>query len=579
MKLIKRLNISGQNYHLADENIVLELNGCGRGFMTVESDTSLQGKMVTLDVGDHTLMLRWFTGYVERSQPADNGYQRIFVRETAGLLAHAQPISLRHPTLRQLCTQLTEQCGIPFALPDSADYVDKPIPHFTHSGTGYQLLNNIGAAFGIDDYIWQTQPDGTVFIGSYQDSFWYGKPVTLPDAFAVEQQAGNSMTLPVIQSVRPGAELNGRRIVSVQMSGDEMTLTWQPKNNAGKPAQATPMRRQIEKEFPELAGGQHLPRMGRIEAISDISMLGDICDPFRARYAADVQLLDAKGQPDSSVPVYPAVPLPAVFGGPETGMMSFPHPGTVVEIAFAGGQSDRPFIRQVMPFRWSMPAIAPDEQVQQLRAEVRQRATSRGDWQRYTDQRIDESSRERSITVDEEQRLICERITSVAGNDTLTVGGLTQIQALGGYALATLGDIDLHAVGHQRQAIGGDLAQAVGGSVSQATGGSVSRYISENDETEVGGDLSEKVAGIRESVAKMQKFVAGSTWIGSESINLLNLFSQMLDVVQDIAKTAAEHTHEGDSGGYTSAPVQAGSFTGCGGRAKQINGQLESISG
>ncbi|WP_420299466.1 hypothetical protein [Edwardsiella tarda] len=579
MKLIKRLEVGGQERHLADEDMVLELSGCGRGFMTVEATGSLQGQMVTLDVGDHSLVVRWFTGYVERSQPAENGYQRIFVREVAGLLAHAQPISLRHPTLRQLCDHLTEQCGIPFALPDRAEYVDTPIPHFTHSGTGYQLLNNIGHAFGIEDYVWQTQPDGTVFIGSYRDSFWQGKAVTLPEAFAVEQQAGNSMTLPVIQSVRPGAVLNGQRITQVRLRGDEMTLTWQPRNNAGQPAQATPMRRQIEKEFPELAGGQHLPRLGRIEAISDVSALGDICDPFRPRYAADVQLLDAKGEPDSRVPVYPAVPLPSVMGGPETGMMGFPHPGTVVEIAFAGGQPDRPFIRQILPYRWSLPAVGPDEQVQQLRGDVSQRATSRGDWVRETDQRIEDRAREHHIIADEASSCVVERTATVSGDDVLTVGGAARRQVLGSYMLASLGDIDLHTAGSQRHAIGGTLAQAVGGDLNQAIGGNASRYVAQDDSAEVDGDLSEKVAGIRKSMAKAQQFMAGSTWIGSPEVNLLSLFGQMLDVVQELATTAAAHTHPGDSGGTTGKPNQSGAFTGQGSKAGQINQTLQSITG
>lgn len=66
-------------------------------------------------------------------------------------------------------------------------------------------------------------------------------------------------------------------------------------------------------------------------------------DPYRLRYAVDVQFLDADGK-ESGAPVYNAVPLP--MAGSESGMFQFPPVGTVVEIAFEDGRQDKPFIRQ-----------------------------------------------------------------------------------------------------------------------------------------------------------------------------------------------------------------------------------------
>ncbi|EIO6505980.1 hypothetical protein LQ258_004777, partial [Salmonella enterica subsp. enterica serovar Agona] len=85
MKPVKRLYLSTDEIHLADASLVLELNSCGRGFITAQTTTDYTGKLVRLDVGYSGLLLRWFTGYVERSQPAENGYQRLFVRELAGV--------------------------------------------------------------------------------------------------------------------------------------------------------------------------------------------------------------------------------------------------------------------------------------------------------------------------------------------------------------------------------------------------------------------------------------------------------------------------------------------------------------
>jgi len=93
-------------------------------------------------------VLRWFTGYVERSQPAKNGFQRLFVRKLVGVFERLWPCSFQPPTLREVASWLTEHSGLTFSVPD-ADYLDRPIPHFTHSGTGYQLLDNLGKTFGI----------------------------------------------------------------------------------------------------------------------------------------------------------------------------------------------------------------------------------------------------------------------------------------------------------------------------------------------------------------------------------------------------------------------------------------------
>lgn len=88
MKPIKRLYLSTDEVHLADASLVLELNSCGRGFITAKTDQDYTGKLVRLNVGYTDLLLRWFTGYVERSQPTDNGFQRLlFVSWSACLNA------------------------------------------------------------------------------------------------------------------------------------------------------------------------------------------------------------------------------------------------------------------------------------------------------------------------------------------------------------------------------------------------------------------------------------------------------------------------------------------------------------
>ncbi|MBE4963937.1 hypothetical protein [Enterobacter cloacae complex sp. P24RS] len=51
MKPIKRLYLSTDEIHLADASLVLELNSCGRGFITAGTTQDYTGKLVRLDVG------------------------------------------------------------------------------------------------------------------------------------------------------------------------------------------------------------------------------------------------------------------------------------------------------------------------------------------------------------------------------------------------------------------------------------------------------------------------------------------------------------------------------------------------
>lgn len=542
MKPVKKLWLSGDAVHPVDVNLVLELNAAGRGFITAETDTDYTGKLVRLDVGYSDLLLRWFTGYVERSQAADNGAQRIFVRELTGIFERSWPCSFQHPTLKQLADWLTENSGLTVTTP-GADYADKPIPHFTHSGSGYQLLANLGAAFSVPDYVWYQLPDGDVWLGSAEHAIFAGKPVEIPAGFASAAACGNSMTIPVVQSIRPGAEVNGQRITRVYLRNDEIDLTWTPRDKAtGKPLQKTPIQRQVENAFPELASGLHLPKFARVVASTENVTGGNIADPFRPRYAVDVQLLDADGKPDGSTPIYSAVPLPVPMAGNDSGMFQFPPEGTLVEIGFTGGRPDKPFIRQTMPQGNSLPDIKPGEQLQQQRAEVSQRVTQGGDWIRQTDQTINESSMSRIITADDENRTLVTRETTIKATDKTTVIGTATLLA-----------------GAVQHVCLGDYATAVKG----------------NRVTTVAGDLTEKIDGIRKSAAAVQQqLTAPVVWLGSEQINVLQLMLDTLDVIQQLAAQTARHTHPS-----TGAPTNAGAINQTGSSASALAQKYDPLIG
>lgn len=557
MKPIKRLYLSTDEIHLADASLVLELNSCGRGFITVGTTQDYTGKLVRLDVGYTDLVLRWFTGYVERSQPAENGFQRLFVRELVGVFERLWPCSFQHPTLRDVASWLTEHSGLTISVPD-AEYSDRPIPHFTHSGTGYQLLDNLGKAFGVTDYVWYQLPDGGVYVGGAEKALFADRPIAIPHEFNQGAAGGNSMTLPLVQSLRPGVDLNGERVTKVHLQNDTMAVTWTPRNRStGQALQKTPVQRQIESHYPELASGLHLPKFGRVMNPVEAVKSGNFADPFRPRYAVDVQLLDADGNPDKDTPVYSAVPLPVPMAGNDSGIFQFPPEGTLVEIAFTGGRPDKPFVRQTVPDGTSLPDIQPGEQLQQQRAEVSQRVTQAGDWVRQTDQTISETSMARVVKADTEKRELVSRETTVKATDKITVLGTSTLLA-----------------GAIQQVCTGDYSQAVNNRVASIGG---------NDETDIAGsqsvttgkDLIEKIGQIRKSVAAVQQqIIAPVVWIGSGTINVAQLMLDTLDVLKELAEQTASHTHSN-----TGAPTNAGAIRNTGAKADTLNGKYSPVIG
>jgi len=557
MKPIKRLYLSTDEIHLADASLVLELNSCGRGFITAGTTQDYTGKLVRLDVGYTDLVLRWFTGYVERSQPAENGFQRLFVRELVGVFERLWPCSFQHPTLRDVASWLTEHSGLTISVPD-AEYSDRPIPHFTHSGTGYQLLDNLGKAFGVTDYVWYQLPDGGVYVGGAEKALFADRPIEIPHEFNQGAAGGNSMTIPLVQSLRPGVDLNGERVTKVHLQNDTMAVTWTPRNRStGQALQKTPVQRQIESHYPELASGTHLPKFARVMNPVEAVKSGNFSDPFRPRYAVDVQLLDADGNPDKDTPVYSAVPLPVPMAGNDSGMFQFPPEGTLVEIAFTGGRPDKPFVRQTVPEGTSLPDIQPGEQLQQQRAEVSQRVTQAGDWVRQTDQTISETSMARMVKADTEQRELVSRETTIKATDKVTVLGTSTLMA-----------------GAIQQVCTGDYSQAVNNRVASIGG---------NDETDIAGsqtvttgkDLIEKIGQIRKSVAAVQQqIIAPVVWIGSGTINVAQLMLDTLDVVKELAEQTASHTHSN-----TGAPTNAGAIRSTGAKADTLNGKYSPVIG
>ena len=97
------------------------------------------------------------------------------------------------------------------------------------------------------------------------------------------------------------------------------------------------IKRSVERLFPELTGGYHLPRFARVVGVADAPADASMCDDFRPRYAVDIEVLGQDGEADPAIPRLAGVPLPLPSGGEEMGMFAFPQEGTQVVVCFAYG--------------------------------------------------------------------------------------------------------------------------------------------------------------------------------------------------------------------------------------------------
>ncbi|MFS1922424.1 hypothetical protein [Vibrio lentus] len=543
MKLEKRLFISGEEVKLVSNMVSLKLSLGSVAIFEVETKAQPeQFAPVRFDIGYENKTAPWFEGYIDKVQPAANGYHKLTVKELTGILSKRWAVSLEHPTAEQVFDALSGLTGLEFNLPD-ADYIKTTIPNFVSQGTGYQCLEQVAKAFSIPDCVWFQHTDQVVYFGSHQDSHFHNKPMALPEEFT-SRQSGNSVTFIPFPMLRPGRAMNDKRVNRVDLIQDEMTAYWKAEQS-----EVPPKKRETLQNFPELAAGFHLPKFGRVEAVRDTATAGQAADPFRPRYAVDVQVLDEDLNPDSNVPIYRSIPLPVQMSGNESGLMAYPLEGTLVEIAFAYGRNDRPIIRGVYGREYALPSIEPGEQLQQQREEVSHRIDAAGNTTQQTDQTHNQKAFEKLDQVERYRGEFGQHHILVDEHSIEEVVGKKLIEALGAINLIAGDDIVLGSLGNMQTATAGELVETIG-----------------------------KVR--RSIVAEHQWLQAPKTWIGSKEENVLILLSELMQVVRELADILATHTHSGVASGSstTQPPVQASVITGHGSNSSNLKERLDPVT-
>lgn len=311
------------------------------------------------------------------------------------------------------------------------------------------------------------------------------------------------------------------------------------------------IRRSVERQFPELSGKYHLPRFGRVIGVADAPAGSSMCDDFRPRLAADIQVLREDGEPDPDLPILAGVPLPMPIAGNEMGLFGFPEEGTTVVVCFAYGLPHKPYVQTVLPHGLSLPKVPKGAQVWQHSEAAQQRVEPDGSWLRQTDGRIRDDSIDREVQSlnNAEQHQVSA--VQVETHSTESVGGIKTLEALGALKLLSGGAATLAAVDDLHAATGRDLNLAVAQKLNTA----------------VGGDLLERIKGSRRSLA-------AKTWLGSEGVNVLQVLVDLIDLVVQMNTDIAEHVHQSSP-----PPTNAAAFAGHAVAGTRLNGQLKPITG
>ncbi len=250
------------------------------------------------------------------------------------------------------------------------------------------------------------------------------------------------------------------------------------------------IKRFVLKLFPELSARYHLPLFAEVVGVRETPVDGDVCDEFRPRYAVDVQVLDEYGAPDEAWPVLKDVILSVPAAGHEMGQFAYPDKGTWVEIAFAYGSPNRPFIRSVLPHGLTLPNIERGEQRWQHNPASFQRADKDGNWQRETDQAIQDKSLTRLVEALDVVENFYQSEKNTKTNDTELIGAVKRIEAFGAVVLLSGGVMDLSSVDHLRLTTKANMILRAVGALQITTDGDVTEQIGGAKTTNVTGNTT-----------------------------------------------------------------------------------------
>ncbi|KPY26162.1 Uncharacterized protein ALO65_04930, partial [Pseudomonas syringae pv. papulans] len=229
-----------------------------------------------------------------------------------------------------------------------------------------------------------------------------------------------------------------------------------------------------------------------------------------------------------------------------------------VVVCFAYGLPHKPYIQTILPHGLTLPKVPKGDQAWQHSDAVQQRVDADGNWLRKTDGKIQDQAIEREVDAMTNAERFQSHTRTVDDHSTESVGGVKKIEALGALKLLSGGSASLAAVDDLHQATGRDLNLVVG----------------QKHNATVGGDMYERIEGLRQSIAKeSQRLQAPQNWIGSGAVNLFQVVCDLLDLVQEMNLQLAAHAH-----GSTPPPSNAAAFSKSALMASDLSFRLKAVT-
>ncbi|BFM20526.1 hypothetical protein [Gilvimarinus japonicus] len=298
------------------------------------------------------------------------------------------------------------------------------------------------------------------------------------------------------------------------------------------------IKRIIGNLYPEIRGGYHLPRFARVLSISDAPNDGGVTDNYRPRYAVNIQVLKENGKPDSALPVFNDLALPVLSVGMERGGFGFPQPGCLVEVAFAYGSPQRPFIRTVLSTDASMPEVAVGDDRQQTAPGIFEHTRANGDKSRTTFGDVTDTCHDYTLDAADIIQRAQSLTSELSGHSKENVGGLKLIEAMAAVKLLSGGFFRIVSVGHISLVSGGNLHEYLAGGKQTYAEEDIKAVTKKAMITEC-----EKVETLAASAIRLNVKTDGKVYIGDDNVNVVKALADLTGIVKDLATKVANHVH------------------------------------
>lgn len=227
MRLIKQLTLSTTTPLLVSEHIVMGINAPAKAKFTIKADVvPYKSQAVALDMSYSyaDTLQRVFFGFVENVIDQGGGFYLLSCREWVASMGVMIPIALRHCTIADVLGVVSDKTGLTFTV-GQGDYANQQVANFFAVGDGFSTLTAIQSLFKVNDFFWQQNGEGDIFVGSWADSLWANKPLTLePELFS--NHGSHSASLIIVPSLKAGVVVSGQRITSIEIINEQMILSW-----------------------------------------------------------------------------------------------------------------------------------------------------------------------------------------------------------------------------------------------------------------------------------------------------------------------------------------------------------------